>query len=270
MVAYHLMSNDEVQGPLLAREWSELAADDSNPSVYRAVSPGFQQWLEGYASGLGHRHLEASAEPSIYVFPVGVWFRRRPQDLVRAAVEVARITHLDAQTAVAAAAVAGATAASCFAQTGRDLLFAAADTARRALALVKAEATFTEVERAAELAGQIEGLSETFGRPVEQVAQAAESEGDRVLAAIAVGARSGGPELVSECARLGGGGLGAMVGALVGARLGFRNWAAEVPNATWFMEIGKRLVSGEREVRDLPVPYFVEESLTHGIDRDYR
>lgn len=51
----------------------------------------------------------------------------------------ARLTHIDASSVVAATAVAGATAASAFAQSGRDLIMGAAEVADRALAEILAE-----------------------------------------------------------------------------------------------------------------------------------
>ncbi len=73
---------------------------------------------------------------------------------------------------------------------------------------------------------------------------------------------------ISRAVQLGGSMLGTMVGGLVGARAGLRAWPWAVPNSTWFAELGVRLVSGKREVLDLPVPYYVEETLTYGIERD--
>lgn len=271
VVAYHLMANDGVQGSALAREWSELGADDSNPSVYRAASSEFEDWVNGLGPGESRRALGPSAEPAARVIPVGVWFRRRPEELVVGALEVSRLTHLDATTAVAAAAMAGATAASCFAQSGRDLLSAAAEISNQALTLVVDEATFTNVDEARRFPRRFleTGSLATAGGQV--MAEMGRNQGpDEVLTAIVLASSSDRtPEsLIRMAASAGGSRLATMVGALVGARDGIRNWPWLVPNSTWFAEIGRRLVSGTRETRDLPVPYFVEETLTHGIDRD--
>jgi ADP-ribosylglycohydrolase len=272
VVAYHLIANDGVQGSSLAREWSELAADGSNPSVYRAASPEFEEWVTKVDTGEAQRSSRPSAEPAARAAPVGVWFRRRPLDLVVGALEVSRLTHLDATTAVAAAAMAGATAASCFAQTGRDLLSAAEEISHQALALVEEEATFTNVDEARRFPPRLlEARSLVSARPSRVLSEIGQTAGpDEVLTAVALacGSDQTPDELLRVSAEAGGSRLAAMVGALVGAREGIRNWPWEVPNSTWFAEIGRRLVSGHRETRDLPVPYFVEESLTHGIDRD--
>ncbi|MGH8959054.1 MAG: ADP-ribosylglycohydrolase family protein [Acidimicrobiia bacterium] len=272
VVAYHLMANDGVQGSALARDWSELAAEESNPSVYRAVSPDFEEWVTRVESGDAQRSSRPSAEPAARVAPVGIWFRRRPGELVVGALEVSRLTHLDATTAVAAAAMAGATAASCFAQSGRDLLIAAAEISSQALSLVEEEATFTNVDEARGFPRRfLEASSLVRAGPEEVVAELGWREGpDEVLMAVALacGAEQTAEGVLQAAAETGGSRLAAMVGALVGAREGIRTWPWIVPNSTWFAEIGRRLVSGHRETRDLPVPYFVEESLTHGIDRD--
>ncbi len=272
VVAYHLMANDGVQGSSLAREWSELAADSSNPSVYRAVSPDFEEWVTAVESDQSRRSSVPSAEPAARVAPVGVWFRRRPEELTVGALEVSRLTHLDATTAVATAALAGATAASCFGQTGRDLLSAAAEIASRALSRIEEEATFTNVDEARRFPHRfLEArslVSEGPRRVLEEFGWTEAPEGVLTAVALACGSNQGPDGVLRAAAEAGGSQLATMVGALVGAREGIRPWPWEVPNSTWFAEIGRRLVAGHRETRDLPVPYFVEESLTHGIDRD--
>jgi hypothetical protein len=72
--------------------------------------------------------------------------------------------------------------------------------------------------------------------------------------------------LIEAAASIGGSEMASMVGAMVGARVGLRLWPWVVPNNTWFAEIGRRLVNGNRETRDIPVPYQVEERLTFGHD----
>jgi len=69
---------------------------------------------------------------------------------------------------------------------------------------------------------------------------------------------------IEQAARLGGSRLGAVVGAIVGARVGIRAWPWAFAKATWFAEIGRRLVRGPDEVRDLPIPYAVEQHLMSG------
>jgi hypothetical protein len=66
---------------------------------------------------------------------------------------------------------------------------------------------------------------------------------------------------VEQAAKIGGSSLAAMVGGIVGARVGIRAWPWAFANDTWFAEIGRRLVRGPQEVRDLPIPYAVEHHL---------
>ena len=73
---------------------------------------------------------------------------------------------------------------------------------------------------------------------------------------------------VEHAARIGGSPLGAIVGGIIGARVGIRAWPWAFANDTWFAEIGRRLVRGPREVRDLPIPYAVEQHLISG-ERDF-
>ena len=73
---------------------------------------------------------------------------------------------------------------------------------------------------------------------------------------------------VEHAARIGGSPLAAIVGGIIGARVGIRAWPWAFANDTWFAEIGRRLVRGPWEVRDLPIPYAVEQHLISG-ERDF-
>ncbi len=139
VVAYHLLRNDGIDRALLAEEWKELGADTENPSVYSAPSDTFVAWLEAASRGEGAATVEPSSEPAARVYPVGVWFRRDPERLVNAAMSVARVTHIDASTVVGAVTIAGAVAASSFAQVGRDLLQGSIELIDRALAEIDKE-----------------------------------------------------------------------------------------------------------------------------------
>ena len=74
---------------------------------------------------------------------------------------------------------------------------------------------------------------------------------------------------VEQAARVGGSVLGAAVGAMVGARVGILAWPWAFANDTWFAEIGRRLVRGPDEIRDLPIPYAVEQHLMSGARPGY-
>lgn len=276
VVAYHLMRNDGIDRPLLSDDLLELAADGVNPSVYRAPSDQFQAWLAAVANGEAAATAEPSLEPAVRSYPVGVWFRRDPGRLVASAMAAARLTHIDAGSVIAAAAIAGATAASAFAQSGRDLVLSVAEVADRALTEVLAEDyLYSRVEDAKPLPDLIRKASTWVGTSGEELLFLLASDRDPVptdwpVVSIIL-ASSVVPEpyrQIEAAALLGGSQVGVMVGAIVGARVGIRSWPWVVPNDVWFAEIGRRLVRGDRETRDIPVPYQVEERLTFGSARD--
>lgn len=274
VLAYHVLRNDGIDRVLLAEEWKELGADAENPSVYRAPSDSFRAWLEATSRGEGAATVEPSSEPAARVYPVGVWFRRDPERLVSAAISVARITHIDASTVVGAAAIAGAVAASSFAQVGRDLLQGAAELVERALGEIGKEGyLFSRMDDARLLPSQLREAVGWVTSPATDLLKRVIDRGRPsaseapLIAIVLASAPSIEPyRLIEVAASIGGTEMASMVGALVGARVGLRLWPWVVPNNTWFAEIGRRLVSGNRETRDIPVPYQVEERLTFGFD----
>ncbi|HSL25180.1 MAG TPA: ADP-ribosylglycohydrolase family protein, partial [Acidimicrobiia bacterium] len=273
MLAYHLLRHNTIDRPTLADDWLDLWADEANPSVYRAPSAQFVGWLEATVRGEAAATAEPSAEPAARVHPVGVWFRRDPGQLVGAAISMARITHIDATTVVNATAVAGAVAASAFAQAGRDLLIGTAEVCERALAEIEAEGfLYSRVEEARQVPSRLRKASDLVGLPAgelgRQLSAGEPTALDWPIIAIVLAADTAVEpyRLIETAATWGGGLLAVMVGSMVGARVGLRSWPWVVPNDTWFAEIGRRLVNGNRETRDIPVPYQVEERLTYGID----
>ncbi len=274
VVSYHILRNDDIDRALLAEEWKELAADAENPSVYRAPSDSFLAWLEASSRGEGAATVEPSSEPAARVYPVGVWFRRDPERLVSAAMSVARVTHIDASSVVGAAAVAGAVAASSFGQVGRDLLQGSAELIEGALAQIGAEDyLYSRMDDARRLPAQLREAASWAGSPgidlltmVTERGKPPTSETPLVAILLAASPSIEPYRLIETAARLGGSEMASMVGAMVGARVGLRLWPWVVPNNTWFAEIGRRLVNGNRETGDIPVPYQVEERLTFGFD----
>jgi ADP-ribosylglycohydrolase len=274
VVAYHVLRNDGVDRVLLADEWKELGADAENPSVYRSPSDSFRAWLDAVSRGEGAATVEPSSEPAARVYPIGVWFRRDPERLVNAAISTARITHIDASTVVGAAAIAGAVAASSFAQVGRDLLQGAAELIERALAEIsKEDYLFSRMDDARILPSQLREAAGWVTGPAADLLKRVIDQGPPsateapLMAILLASSPSVEPyRLIEVAASVGGSDVASMVGAMVGARVGLRLWPWVVPNNTWFAEIGRRLVSGNRETRDIPVPYQVEERLTFGFD----
>ncbi|MDP3983789.1 MAG: ADP-ribosylglycohydrolase family protein [Acidimicrobiia bacterium] len=276
VVAYHLLRNDGIDRPSLTEDWLELAAEGGSVGVYRSPSPEFESFLKAAQDGEATASAEPSAEPAARIHPVGVWFRRHPDRLVESATAAARLTHTDATSVLGAVAMAGAVAASCFAQAGGDLLRAAAEVGERCLAAITAEEFL--FSRVADARSWLQSLHRVAQRDWMSAAEVADdlaarggsSAVDRPLLAMIIAAPVGGEPYrqVEQAAALGGTELATMVGAIVGARVGLRSWPWVVPNDTWFAEIGRRLVNGNRETRDIPVPHHVEERLTFGGQRD--
>jgi ADP-ribosylglycohydrolase len=260
VVAYHLLRNDGIDRDLLASEMAELGGTANEPAVYRGMSPGFAEWLEGARAGSPSATADPSAEPAIRAVAVGVWFRRDPEGLIEAAVSAARLTHIDAESVVTAAALAAAVAAACFGQSGSDLKLAAAEIAEKAAAVVRAEPyRYGNSDRLTGIRQRILTPAAAGSGPADALATALDLSGPV----------EGEPyRQIEEAARQGGSLLGGLVGAIIGARSGLRLWPWVIPNDIWFAEIGRRLVSRNQETRDLPVPYSVEERITSGLDRD--
>jgi hypothetical protein len=164
---------------------------------------------------------------------------------------------------------AAAVGASCFAQSGLDLIAGVTElvsSGRAAISQVR-----DDTSRVDSLPGEIEGLLPRVGVTSgdEALAAVGGEPGDPIhlilaglLLAAPVAHRHHVP--IEQAARIGGSRLGAVVGAIVGARVGIRAWPWAFANDTWFAEIGRRLVRGPDEVRDLPIPYAVEQHLMSG------
>ena len=270
VLAYHLLRNDGVDRQGLIDDWLELAADGESPSLYRSPSESFSSFLIAARAGEGSATAQPSAEPAARIHPVGVWYRRDPAKLVAAAIAASRITHSDATSVLGAAAVAGAVAASCFAQSGRDLLAAVAEVVERCLGEIgDDDVSFSRLEDARAWHRELRELIQSRDA-TETVAGLAGrgtgSPGHLLMLSILLAAPVGVEPYrqVEQAASWGGTELAAIVGAMVGSRVGIRSWPWVVPNDTWFAEIGRRLVSGNRETRDIPVPNHVEERLSLG------
>lgn len=266
-ITYHLLRHQTIHREPLMLDLAELDGGVLSSGAYRHPLPGLARWLVSLRGGQPLLSGEVSSEPAGGVAAIGVWFRRDPDQLVQAVIEASLVTDLDAGSAVAAAAVAGAVAGGCFAMSGLDLVRGAAETAERAASVVAATPDrFT----GAGLAGAVPAMLRAHARVVREgpeaivaVVKAAEvGPLEPVLLGILLG---GGPEPVAaiEAAAVNGGSLaGSITGAVVGARVGLRRWPWKVPNETWFAELGRRLVDHVSEVRDLPVPFAVEIRMT--------
>jgi ADP-ribosylglycohydrolase len=269
ILAYHLLINGEVDRDVLARGYAELAGAEDGRYTYRAPSAAFDQWLKSSLRGNPTVSSLASSEPAARVTAIGVFHRRNPETLVSSAVNSARVTHLDASSAVAAAAVAGAVAGSCFVQAGGDLVLGAAETAERALRLIEEEPyRFGDVHAASAVPASLRTLASVASREPDDIVMAVCSDKPvegvtGAILGVVLGANKlmDPVKLIEAAALTGGSEAGSIAGGVVGARSGLIRWPWRVHNDTWFAEIGRRLVSRNAEIRDLPIPYAVEERM---------
>lgn len=271
VVAYHLIRHGGIQREALAEEMSELDGDHETPTVIRSPSSQFREWLDSYRAGEIVYSSEASLDPAVRVTPVGMWYRRRPDELVDAALETARLTHLDGPTAVVAAACAAAVAAGCFAQNGKDMLMAVADVAAQAANSVRLEEfRFSRIDQVEDVTERLRRAGSMVGQDMTTLlSRLGEDPVGQATAGIALAAPAEKEPIrtVHEAAEAGGSHLAGLAGAVVGARVGVRVWPWSIPNDTWFVAIGQRLIAGSRDLADLPVPFAVEQRLTYTDDR---
>jgi len=267
VLAYHLLRHGAMNREALAVEMAELDGDDRDPSVFRAPSTDLRSWLDSVREGAPVLASDPSVDPAVRVAPVGMWFRRQPEELIEAALETARLTHLDGPSAVVAAAAAGAVAAGCFAQNGRDLLMAVTDVAQSAAKKIESETfRYAHTEEIADVALRLRAAFPLLGASLEVLrAELGDDPVGSVIVGLTLAARQteDPPSLIEAAVGVGGSQLGALVGAVVGARVGIRVWPWAIPNDTWFVAIGQRLIAGTAELADLPVPYAVEQRVTY-------
>ena len=276
VIAYHLIQHGRLNPNVLVDAIRELdGAQDEDP-VYRAASPEFRVWLDRAAAGRPVPDTDASIDSGPRSVPLGVVNRKEPEKLRAEVFELGMLFHADAVTILGGGVVASAVAASCFGQSGRDLVVGVREAVEPLLDVLvsdqdvvnseAAEAAVAELEEMTELLG-IENGEETFAavggdarrRPWDLIKAG-------LLLAAPVAKRDHLP--VEQAARIGGSALGAIVGAMIGARAGIKAWPWAFANDTWFAEIGRRMVRGPAEVRDLPIPYAVENHLMAGGRED--
>jgi ADP-ribosylglycohydrolase len=269
VLAYELISNHAFDRERLVAAILELDGVDEEEPVYRAESPEFRMWLDRARAGSPVPGEEPSLDAAARSTVLGVAFRREPDTLVEKTIELGRLFHNDAGTVAAGLISAAAVAASCFAQSGLDLIAGARETVQ--IGLHDLTAGLEASDGLIGLPGEIDALMPAVGvsdggAALEAVGGDATDPVAMVLAGLLLAApvahRHHVP--ISEAANLGGSRLGAVVGAIVGARVGIRAWPWAFANDTWFAEIGRRLVRGPDEVRDLPIPYAVEQHLMSG------
>jgi hypothetical protein len=246
-----------------------LDGSQDGVSVYRSASTDFRSWLDRAAAGEAVPGSEPSLDGVVRAAPLGVAFRKDPGQMADETMKLGRLFDVDASSLAAGLVSAASVAASCFGQSGKDLIAGVAET------VVGAEDVLVTNSERPERLGSLEDV---FGRLIDSVGvddgeeAIAAAGGDfenpfrlmlaGLLLAAPVTDRHHGP--VEQAARLGGSVLGAAVGGIMGARMGIKAWPWAFANDTWFAEIGRRLTRGPDEVADLPIPYAVEQHLMTG------
>jgi ADP-ribosylglycohydrolase len=268
VIAYELIADGRLDLDRVVAALLEMEGMEEEEPVFRAESPEFRAWLDRARSGSVAAGTEPSLDAASRAAVLGVAFRRDPSSLVDETIALARLFHEDAGTVASAVVSAAAVAASCFAQSGLDLVAGVGETVELAAGQL---VDLRDQSRLESLPQEIQGLIPHVG--VTSAEEAIEATGgDRAdpLQMVLAGVLLAAPVAprhhvaISEAAGLGGSRLGAMVGAVVGARVGIRAWPWAFANDTWFAEIGRRLVRGPNETRDLPIPYAVEQHLMSG------
>jgi ADP-ribosylglycohydrolase len=270
ILAYELITKRGLDVDAVVAGLLEMDGLHEEDPVFRAESAEFRAWLDRARTGEPVPGPEPSLDAAARAPVLGVAFRREPEELVARAIELGRLFHTHAPTVAAGVIAGAAAAASCFAQSGLDLIAGVGET----VDLCGDELTSGLVgsDRVRDLAAEIRALIPSVGQvtygaeAIDLVGGDTEDPVQMVLAGLLLAApvahRHHVP--ISEAATLGGSRLGAVVGAIVAARVGIRAWPWAFANDTWFAEIGRRLVRGPDEVRDLPIPYAVEQHLMSG------
>jgi hypothetical protein len=271
IVSYHVMANAGLVRRLLIGEIAEL--DAPAEGLYTRVTPEFREWLDGARAGSPIIAAIPSSEPATRMVGPALWFRNDPEALISTAAAMAAMETADGVSLVAAVAMAGAIAACSHVMSGWDLILGVSEVAAAAISLYEPrEHRYAAFDAARRLPDMLVALRPKIGADFYTIAGAAAQLGvpDGVIPAIASIVLAANPlkdpvKTIEDAANNGGVDAGALTGAMVGARVGLRRWPWRVPNETWFAEIGRRLVSRERELRDLPVPYAVEERMQSAV-----
>jgi ADP-ribosylglycohydrolase len=263
-IAYRSLDVDRFVAALL-----ELDGVQDEEPVLRAESAEFRMWLDRARAGNPVPGEEPSLDAAARATVLGVAHRRDPGRLIEDAAHLGRLFHNDAGSVAAGLIGGGAVAASCFAQSGLDLVAGVAELVSDAPDDIWSG--LGNRQRVGNLSAEIERLLPSVGvtsgeDALDAVGGDAEDPIQLALAGLLLAApvahRHHVP--IESAARIGGSRLGALVGAIVGARVGIRAWPWAFANDTWFAEIGRRLVRGPDEIRDLPIPYAVEQHLMSG------
>jgi ADP-ribosylglycohydrolase len=265
VLAYHLIEQDHLDADRLVRELRELDGSGEEEPVYRAESGQFRAWLDRAAAGRPVPEEGQSLDGAPRAVPLGVAHRLDPSRLREDGLALGRLFHDDPSAILTGVMAAAAVAASCFGQSGWDLIVGVVEACEPAAATLGVEVTRHLVDGLSALAGHI-GVTDGMEALAVATGRADSGPWEIALAGLLLSAPPVEPFHlpIEQAARIGGSPLAAMVGGIVGARVGIKAWPWAFANDTWFAEVGRRLVRGPREVRDLPIPYAVEQHLISG------
>lgn len=277
VISYELIANGQIDRTRLVEALLELDGSQDEEPVYRSETPEFRAWLDRAAVGSPVPDETPSLDPIGRSAPLGLYYRKEPESLFQEVIGLNRLFHSDAGSILSGVVISAAVAASCFGQVGRDLILGVAEAVVPAIDEISSSSLrLVGVDQIADVGNRIGSLVDAYGirsakEAVQFVSSAAEpSPLELTLAALLVAAPTAERqhEPVAEGARIGGSNGGAAAGAILGARVGIRAWPWAFANDTWFAEIGRRLVRGPQEVRDLPIPYAVEQHLISGARQE--
>lgn len=273
ITSYHLLRRGTIDPTALGSEFAALAFPEAGFDVYRAVAPWFRAWLDEHQRGSSAPLPFGNAGAAARMIPIGVWFRKDPVALVEEAIRGAMITHNQEGAVVAACSFAGAIAGASFGQSGRDLVFGAAEVAKRAEERIgDLSGTVPSPDGSPPLSLLLRHAAQLVGKPSREVADQIRSWTPNagsvagVITALVLGApilerpSVGVREAVAidfEPRE-----IAVMAGAIVGARVGPHRWPWRIVNDLWFAELGRRLANNDGRHEDLPDAYAVEEVLT--------
>lgn len=262
VVAYELIASGSIEPDNVVRGMLDMDGAGDNEAIFRAESVELRAWLDR----AHNRGVSPGDEPSLDAAPraalLGVAFRRDPAQLVSETLKLTRLFHTEEETVASALVAAAATGASCFAQSGMDLLAGVAEVTESSPLPPAVTQRVRELMDPDWVASGEEAVERVGG---------GRGPLDLVLASLLLAAPfSGRPHTaIEQAAKIGGSRLGAVAGCLLGSRVGIRAWPWPFANDTWFAEIGRRLVRGPSEVRDLPIPQAVEQHLMSGERRGF-
>ena len=263
LLAYEMIEHRRLDVDGVTSSFLEMDGVGEEEPVFRAETREFRTWLDSARAGRPMAGVEPSMDAASRAVVLGVAHRQDPDFLVEECIALGRLFHNDEGSVLAGVMAGSAAAASCFAQSGMDLLAGVAETTAQAV---------TEMGVNDRLGAIPDLVTSLMGRVgVTDGAEALEAAGgDDPVRMVLAGILLAAPVVqrhhlpIEQAARIGGSGLGAVVGGIVGARVGIRAWPWAFANDTWFAEIGRRVVRGPDEVADLPIPYAVEQHLMSG------